>query len=158
VSGVRAAEICAQCRGECCKGGKNHVTTVDLLVYLGEDKKIFTPDFEHGICPYLGEKGCIMEPEYRPFNCITFICERIEEVMGLLERERFYAVEHELRDLYNDFEQLFGNSFRYGLLSNYERSLACNGTPILRGAALEKAGGFPQESSLPIINDFGTGG
>lgn len=136
---VRAAGICAQCRGECCKSGKNHVTTIDLLVYLGEGKKIFTPAFEQVICPYLGEKGCVMEPEYRPFNCITFICEQIEGVLGSLERENFYAVERELRNLYNDFEQLFDNSFRYGLLSNYERSLACKGAPILRGAALGKA-------------------
>jgi hypothetical protein len=58
--------------------------------------------------------------------------------LGTLEREHFYAVERDLRDLYDDLEQLFDNSFRYGLLSNYERSLACNGAPILRGAALGK--------------------
>ena len=144
---VRAAGICAQCRGECCESGKNHVTTVELLVYLGEGKKIFTPAFEQGICPYLGEKGCIMEPEYRPFNCITFICERIEGLLGPLERERLYAVERELRDLYDDFELLFENSFRYGLLRDYERSLACNGAPILRGAALWKADDPKHESS-----------
>jgi hypothetical protein len=158
VRGVRAADICAQCFGECCKGGKNHVTTVDLLVYLAEGKTIFTPAFEQGICPYLGEKGCIMEPDFRPFNCIAFICERIEGVLDTLERESFYAVERELRDLYNDYEQLFDNSFRYGLLSNYERSLACNEAPILRGAALGKAGCFPHGSSLPVSNVFATGG
>lgn len=149
--GVRAAGICAQCRGECCKGGKNHVTTVDLLVYLGEGKKIFTPLFEQGICPYLGDKGCIMEPEYRPFNCVTFICERIEEVLGPLEKERFYTVERELRNLYDGFEQLFDNSLRYGLLSNYERSLACNGAPILRGAALDKTDGWQNKSSIQVL-------
>lgn len=147
---VRAAGICAQCRGECCKSGKNHVTTIDLLIYLGEGKQIFTPAFEQGACcPYLGEQGCIMEPEYRPLNCIIFICELIEELLGPQEKERFYAVERELRDHYNYFEQLFDNSLRYGLLSDYERSLACNGGPILRGAALAKAGCPQHESSLP---------
>jgi hypothetical protein len=136
VNGVRAAEICANCLGECCKAGKNHVTTIDLLVYMDEGKKIFSPVFDHGICPYLGEKGCVMEPEYRPFNCITFICERIEEVLGPLEQARFYAFEHELRILYDGFERIFDNSFRYGILRNCERSLMCNAAPILRGAAL----------------------
>jgi len=158
VSEVRAAEVCAQCLGECCKGGKNHVTTVDLLIYMGEGKKVFTPAFEFGNCPYLGETGCVMEPEYRPLNCITFNCERIEEALGPLERDRFYAVEGELRELYDYYEQLFDNSFSYGLLSNYERSLACNGTPILRGAALGKAGDFLRDSSLPVVNAFATGG
>ena len=137
--GVRAEGLCAQCRGECCKGGKNHLTTIDLLVYLGEGKKIFTPAFEGGICPYMGEKGCLMEPEYRPFNCITFICERIEGELGPLELKRFNSVERQLRELYDDFEKLFDNSFRYGLLRDYERSQACNGAPILGGAALGKA-------------------
>jgi hypothetical protein len=158
VSGVSAAEVCAQCRGECCKGGKNHVTIVDLLIYMGEGKKIFAPVFEPGICPYLGETGCVMKPEYRPLNCITFNCERIEEALGPLERDRFYAVEGDLRELYDYYEQLFDNSFSYGLLSNYERSLACNGTPILRGAALGNASDFPHGPSLPVFKAFVTGG
>ena len=148
---VRGVGICAQCGGECCKRGKNHVTTIDLLIYFGEGKEVFTPAFEQGICPYLGEEGCIMEPEYRPFNCIIFICELIEGLLGPQERERFYAVERELRAHYDDFERLFDNVFRYGLLSDYERSLACNGAPILRGSALGKTGCSRHELSLPVF-------
>jgi hypothetical protein len=158
VSEVRAAHVCAQCLGECCKGGKNHVTVVDLLIYMGERKRLFTPAFELGICPYLGKTGCVMKPEYRPLNCITFNCERIEEALEPLERDRFYAVEGELREFYNYYEQLFDNSFRYGLLSNYERSLACMGAPILRGAALGNASCVHHGSSSPVSNTLATGG
>jgi hypothetical protein len=119
--GVNAAEICAQCRGECCKSGKNHVTSVDLLVYFNDDWEIFTPCFEQDICPYLGEKSCLMGSEYRPFNCVTFICERIEELLDPPAKERFYALERELRALYRDMEHLFDKNFRNGVLSICER-------------------------------------
>jgi len=118
---VSAAVICAQCQGECCKNGKNHVTAVDLLVYLNDGREIFTPCFEQAICPYLEENNCFMEPEYRPYNCVTFICERIEELLASSEKERFYSVERELRALYRDMEQLLGNHFKNGVLGIYER-------------------------------------
>jgi len=118
---ARAAEICAQCFGECCKSGKNHVKVVDLLVYLSDDREFITPCFEREICPYLGDSGCLMGPEYRPCNCITFICESVDVFLQPPERERFYAAERELRSLYHEMEQLFDKCFRYGLLSVCER-------------------------------------
>jgi hypothetical protein len=119
--GVSAAGICAQCQGECCKSGKNHVTAVDMIVYLNDDREIFTPFFEQAVCPYLGENSCFMEPEYRPYNCVTFICERIEVLLATPEKERFYAVDRELRALYRDMEQLLDNNFRNGVLGIYDR-------------------------------------
>jgi hypothetical protein len=120
-AGVSSDEICAQCRGECCKSGKNHVTSIDLLVYLNDGKELFTPSFNQVICPYLGEHSCFMGPEYRPYNCVTFICERIEELLDPSEKERFYAVESELRALYRDMEQLFDKNIRNGVLNSCER-------------------------------------
>jgi len=118
---VNAAEICAQCLGECCKSGKNHVSVVDLLIYLNDGMEILTPCFEQDICPYLGENRCLMGPDYRPYNCVTFICERIEDLLAPLEKERFYAVERELRGLYRDMEQLLDKNFRNGVLGICER-------------------------------------
>jgi hypothetical protein len=136
VEAMGAGDICAQCHGECCACGKNHVTVVDLLVYLSDDRQLFAPCFERNLCPYLGENGCLMEPEYRPYNCITFTCERVEGLLAPVEQERFYAVERELRALCEGFEQLFDNRFRAGLLINSERDLVHNRSSILRGAAL----------------------
>jgi hypothetical protein len=65
-----------------------------------------------------------MGPEYRPYNCVTFICERIEELLDPPEKERFYAVERELRALYRDMEHFFDNNLRNGVLSICE----CNTT------------------------------
>jgi hypothetical protein len=122
--GAGAGMICARCGGECCNRGKNHLTVVDLLVYLNEGKTIFTPAFEQSICPYLGEKGCRMGPEYRPYNCVTFICERVEDLLAPLEKERFYAIERELRGLYEGLKKLFDSRFRHAVLSVCERAPA----------------------------------
>jgi hypothetical protein len=116
-SGVGAGEICARCGGECCRSGKNHVRAVDIVVYLNDGREIFTPSFEREICPYLDDDGCVMGPEYRPFNCVTFICEQVEGLLDSGEKERYYAVERRLRMLYGEMEQLFDNRFRHGILS-----------------------------------------
>lgn len=116
-----AAEICALCNGECCKSGKNHFRGVELIVYLNDGRELFTPCFEREICPFLGESGCLMEPEYRPYNCITFICERVEDQLGPPQKERYYTLALDLRDLYREMEQLLDNRFRCSLLSVYER-------------------------------------
>ena len=103
--GVRADEICGECRGECCARGKNHVKAIDLLVYLNDGREIITPCFAQEICPYLGEKGCLMEPEYRPYNCITFICERVEGLLGPMEKSVLMPSNVSLRAFYKELEQ-----------------------------------------------------
>jgi hypothetical protein len=85
---VSAGEICAQCGGECCRSGRYHVTVTDILVYSDAGVAPPDPPFTAGSCPYLSGAGCIFPPEYRPFNCITFNCDRIE---GLLEPSVFDA-------------------------------------------------------------------
>lgn len=123
VEGVGAGNICAACGGGCCLTGKYHVTVVDLLVYLVEGKELFSPRFDQEFCPFLGERGCLMEPARRPFNCVTFNCERVELLLEPQEKERFAALERALRALYGRFEELFGNRFMGGLLMNCERDI-----------------------------------
>ncbi len=150
VAGAGAA--CATCFGECCKCGKNHVTVVDILVYLSDGAELFIPCFKQAVCPYIGKYGCLMPPEYRPYNCITFICEAIECGLRSLQKERFDSAERELKSLYEGLEQLFANGFRYGLLRNVERILDGEPAPILRGAALEKSGGQQGGYSDTVVN------
>jgi hypothetical protein len=123
VEEVSAGEICASCGGECCLSGKFHVTVVDLLVYLAEGRELFTPRFDQGRCPYLGTQGCLMEPPYRPFNCVTFNCEQVECLLEFAEKDRSVLLEGELRALYGNIEELFGSRFMGGLLMNCERDV-----------------------------------
>lgn len=118
---VGGDDICAKCNGECCKSGKSHVRGVDLVVYLVDARELFTPRFERDICPYLGESGCLMGAEYRPYNCITFICERVEDLLAPSEKERITSMEQELRTLYRELDRFFDDSFRHSLLSIFDR-------------------------------------
>lgn len=76
-----------------------------------------------------------MEPEYRPFNCITFNCERVGGFMEPLEVERFRGLEQELLAACREMELVFHNRFMSGLLINCERDLVQGKAAILRGSA-----------------------
>ena len=96
VSGVDAAAHCAACGGACCVKGKYHFSAVDLLVYLATDRPLFAPRFDNGLCPFLGEPACLIPAGYRPFNCITFNCDLIEDQLAREDVSRFYRMEQEL--------------------------------------------------------------
>jgi hypothetical protein len=130
--GVGGEGICAACRGECCARGRHHFTVIDLLVHLDAGRPLLTPDFTGNLCPWLGPAGCLMNPEYRPFNCVTFNCERVEELLDPTAHDRFYRTEGELRAVYGEIEELFGNRFMQGLLLNYERAVAMGGGALFR--------------------------
>lgn len=114
-------EHCACCGGKCCETGKFHFTVIDLLVHLATGKELFRPVFQGSFCPYLGSEGCLMDPSYRPYICVTFLCERLEKLLSPEELEQVYNSELRLRNLYRRLEEYFGNRFMQGLLLNYQR-------------------------------------
>jgi hypothetical protein len=119
--GLNGGEICRLCHGECCQTGCYHFTAVDLLAYLSTGRKLFAPRFDNGACPFLGDAGCLMEPSYRPYNCVTFVCERVDSGMDSDVRSRFSELSLELIGLYQKLERLFANRFVYGILNNGAR-------------------------------------
>ena len=124
--------ICADCGGQCCATGKHHFTVIDLLVYLAEGRSPFVPRFSSGWCPYLGDDGCMMEPEYRPYNCVTFNCDRIDSLLKPFERDELMVAERKLRATYLTIEQFFGNTFMQGLIITCERDLLRDRRLVLR--------------------------
>ncbi|UFS71643.1 hypothetical protein LPW11_05465 [Geomonas sp. RF6] len=116
VEQVDAAATCAACRGACCASGRYHFRNADLLVYLVTGEPLFTPLFGNGACPYLAVEGCLMPPAYRPFNCITFNCEAIEDLLPAGDTARFYQGERELREIYRQIEELFPGRSLHGAL------------------------------------------
>jgi hypothetical protein len=104
---VDPAAHCAGCGGACCVAGKYHFSAVDLLAYLVTGEPLFVPLFGNGLCPYLAETICLMAPAYRPFNCITFNCEVIEDLLSAAEVASFYRLEKELRRSYSEIRRLF---------------------------------------------------
>lgn len=129
--GLNGVEICRLCRGECCQTGCFHFTAVDLLAYLATGRELFTPRFDNGACPYLGETGCLIEPPYRPYNCVTFLCDRIDAGMDPALQSRFAALSSTLLSHYRSIEELFANRFVSGILNNGTRFLEGRSQGIL---------------------------
>lgn len=123
VSLAEPDRFCAECMGLCCRFGKHHFTAVDLLGYISSGHELFTPSFDNPVCPYHGGFGCLMEPSMRPFNCIIFICEELENRLDGQVREELVAIEVRLREIYGTIEQALGNRFANGLLITFQRTL-----------------------------------
>jgi len=130
VSLAEVAHLCADCRGLCCRFGKHHFTVVELIGYLSLGRELFSPDFDNPVCPYHGCSGCLMEPALRPFNCIIFICDQLDNRLEEQAREELAAIESRLRQIYSTFEQLLGNRFASGLLITYQRLLDSGVPPL----------------------------
>jgi hypothetical protein len=134
--GATVVKTCIDCGGLCCEKGKYHFSVIDLLMYLSTGKELFTPLFRETPCPFLGAEGCLMPPAYRPFTCITFHCERLEELLSFADLERMSNLERSLRALCRDLEELFGKRLMQGLLLSCERYLRGENTAILGSGSL----------------------
>jgi hypothetical protein len=129
--GSAIVETCSDCGGLCCEKGKYHFSVIDLLMYLSTGKELFSPSFRDTPCPFLGEAGCLMEPAYRPFTCITFHCERLEVLLAPADLERICHLERCLRVLCRELESLFGRRLMQGLLLSGARYLDGDAAAVL---------------------------
>ena len=93
---AEGSALCRACDGACCGCGRNHLTLGNLLAILLAGAEPPPPDWS-AACPWLAPDGCRLEVARRPFNCVSFVCEAVEERLSGSEREAFYAIEKELR-------------------------------------------------------------
>ncbi|PLY12260.1 MAG: hypothetical protein C0624_01130 [Desulfuromonas sp.] len=113
-------EGCAECDGACCARGQHHMTLVEVLSALLRNRPLPSPD-PAVTCPFLTLEGCSLEPGLRPFNCVTFNCEIVEEHLTAEQVARFYALERELRALYEVFEERYAGASLRGLVIRSRR-------------------------------------
>ena len=113
-------EACAGCDGECCGCGRHHITLTNLLAYLLEGEDPPTPDFSR-TCPYLGELGCLLPVARRPYNCITFFCEILEDRMSSVDRLQLRKLDRKLRNEYQRIEERHSAASLRGLWIALER-------------------------------------
>lgn len=90
---------CAGCEGACCGCGRHHITLTNLLGYLLAGEIPPTPDFSR-TCPFLGEQGCCLPVARRPYNCITFFCETLEDRLDADQCAQLRALDRQLRSEY----------------------------------------------------------
>jgi len=113
-------QACRDCLGECCAKGHNHMTLANLLGFMQRGEQPPEPSFSQ-TCPFLGEQGCVLEVADRPYNCITFVCDIIENSLTSLQVTEFYALERQLRSLYQGFAERYAGAGLTGLLLQSER-------------------------------------
>lgn len=121
------ADLCSSCNGECCDRGKNHLTLANILPFFLEGRTPPEPDFSRP-CPALGDQGCLYGPGRRPFNCVTFLCEQVEDRLDASTREAFYAAERELRQVYLEMDGRYAGSSMRGI---FIRAPRLEGRPFL---------------------------
>lgn len=102
------------------------MTLANLLSCL-IDRSLPNADFEQ-ICPFLTNQGCSLTVESRPFNCVTFICDSIEDSLDQQDQQTFYLLEQQLREHYTAFDQRYMGSSLQGLLI---RSQSMSGSQYL---------------------------
>ncbi len=96
---IDGPRVCADCLGGCCSLARHHVTLTNLLGFLLDEAEPPAPDFSKA-CPLLGEQGCRLPVERRPFNCIIFLCEPLDAALDSEQRAGFATVEADLRAAY----------------------------------------------------------
>lgn len=119
--------LCADCEGACCEKGHNHVGLPNLLAYLQQNEIPSPADFTL-TCPWLGPQGCVHQVGHRPYNCITFLCDKIEGHLDESDIEEFYRLDRQLRKLYLTFADRYVGGGMSGLLLQAAR---LNGRPLL---------------------------
>lgn len=113
-------DSCGVCDGSCCACGKHHLTLTNLLAYLLVDETPPVPSFEC-TCPFLGQEGCLLPVARRPYNCITFFCETLEDRLNTSEQEQLRALDRQLRKEYQLVEQRYPAATLRGLWIALER-------------------------------------
>ena len=111
---------CSRCQGDCCAKGHNHMTLANLLSFLDGGRSLPPADFA-ATCPFLSATGCRLEVEERPYNCVTFICDKIEDSLTAAEKQSFYALDRRLRALYDRFGERYQGAAMTGLLLQEQR-------------------------------------
>ncbi len=106
---------CENCQGDCCALGHNHMTLANILLLISQSRDLPELNFA-STCPLLGPQGCQLPAAQRPYNCISFLCDRIEDQLQTEEIAGFYRIEKELRALYRSFASRYTGGSMSGLL------------------------------------------
>ncbi len=117
---------CAVCVGACCGSGRHHFTLANLLAYLVDNQLPPRADFARS-CPFLGKNGCLLPVAKRPYACITFFCEHLDERLDQKQGALLRSLDQSLRAAYQAISDRYVGGSLQGLWLAMER---LDGAPI----------------------------
>jgi hypothetical protein len=115
-SAADSASICRECAGQCCMNGKFRLNVCDALA-LNVEQVLVRSDFnQKPVCPYGTDQGCCLSPEFRPMDCVLFICDEIEQRLTETTRFELIAGEERIRECLQEVSRLAGIQLSVPLL------------------------------------------
>ena len=93
---------------------------VNIVAFLLEGETPLAPDFGK-TCPFLGETGCVLPVAKRPYNCITFFCEALEDRLDEVRQQELRSLDRKLRAEYELVEQRYPAATLRGIWIGLER-------------------------------------
>jgi len=81
--------ICVECESPCCSRVHYLFNEKDILFLKlsGRKSRWRRELFTRKGCWFLGEQGCTLDPEQRPFICHTYICDNLKTAMSRHDSE-----------------------------------------------------------------------
>lgn len=113
---VDATSVCRQCAGQCCLNGKYRINVLDTLSRIAAHIPTSTAFIQKPLCPYGSDAGCSMEPGARPADCVSFICDAIDQKLSPQARLILSEQEQVLRDCIIEASLLTGEQMGTPLL------------------------------------------
>ena len=104
--------ICAECEAPCCSRVSYLFNEKDILFLKlsGRERRWKREILKKKGCWFLGDHGCILDPECRPFICHHYICSDLEMEMnrhdpGLIAvlREKFKIIDEMRSQLWTEY-------------------------------------------------------
>lgn len=89
------ADLCPTCSEACCgRVSRRGVLDMVDLILLATQGLTSLPQAERhdNLCPWLGQEGCALTWNARPFACLHYVCDPLQEAMSPSELDRVQTV------------------------------------------------------------------
>jgi len=86
--------LCPSCPEACCRrvSQRGVMDTADLIFIAAQGLSALPQAVgRDGRCPWLGEEGCILPWNARPFACLHYVCAPLQNAMSPIESEQIRA-------------------------------------------------------------------
>jgi len=102
--------ICVECEAPCCSRVHYLFNEKDVLFLKLSGRKLRwrREIFTKKGCWFLGEQGCILDPERRPFICHTYICDALKMEMKRCDSGLVALLEEKFKVIGDMRSQLWG--------------------------------------------------